>query len=241
MSSFASIIVRLALMAGAFSLPVVAHADAASNFVPKKTRPFSDIFTKDTSVNPRWTVAEPNAGSSIQIGKSGLLLDASALNGGSDLWPSTNYNASLLLQPLSSSLNWTITTKIAFQVTNNYMGAGLVLTTQTSGFNSGSSFHRFEYGDNPQPGIESFTNGSPGPNYAAFDGKLVYLALQKSGTTYTYSYSTDGKTWTPVSTITDATNFTYVGLISIRQPYDGQTGVDSKPKFKYFKIKIAKP
>jgi hypothetical protein len=240
MFSFASIAARAALIAGVYGLPAAAHANATANLVPKKIRPFSDIFTKDTSLNPRWTVAEPNAGSSIHLGQRGLLLDASALNGGSDLWPLTNYNASLLLQPLSSSLNWTITTKIAFQVTNNYMGAGLVLTTQTSGFNSGSSFHRFEYGDNPQPGIESFTNGSPDPNYIAFDGKLVYLQLQKSGTTYTYSYSTDGKTWTQVSTVTDATNFTYVGLISIRQPYDGQTGVDSKPEFKYFKVRVTK-
>jgi len=71
------------------------------------------------------------------------------------------------------------------------MGAGLVLTQQTSGFTSSSVFHRFEYGDNLQPGIEGFTNGTPDPNYTAFDGKLVYLQLQKSGTAYTYSYSSD--------------------------------------------------
>jgi regulation of enolase protein 1 (concanavalin A-like superfamily) len=240
MLSFASAAARLVLVAAAFTLPVLAQADGAPSFAPKKTRPFSDNFAKDKSLNTRWTLAEPNSASSYKLGGSGLLLDASAQNGGSDLWPFTNYNASLLLQPVTPSLNWTITTKIKFQVTNNYMGAGLVLTTQTNGFNSGSSFHRFEYGDNPQPGIESFTNGSPDPNYVPFDAKLVYLQLQKSGSTYIYSYSTDGKTWTQVSTVTDTTQFTYIGLISIRQPYDDDFSVDSKPVFRYFKVKVAK-
>jgi regulation of enolase protein 1 (concanavalin A-like superfamily) len=225
---------RLTLLASCL-IPAAAVAGP-----PKTPRPFSDIFVRDTSINPGWIVAEPNAGASYGLVKKGLLLDASAQNGGSDLWPETNYNASLLLQPLSSSLNWTATTKIAFQVTNNYMGAGLVLTTQTSGFNSSSVFHRFEYGDNPQPGIEAFTNGTPDSSYIAFSGKLVYLQLQKAGTTYTYSYSTDGKTWTKVETTTDAAAYTYIGVISIRQPYDGVLTVDSKPVFASFKIKVAK-
>lgn len=199
-------------------------------------KPFSDTFTGDTTLDPGWTVAEPNPSSSYALHK-GLVLDASALNGGSDLWPYTNYNASLLLQPISPNTNFTVTTKVAFQVTNNYMGAGLVLTTQTGGFTNSSSFHRFEYGDNPEPGLESFTNGNRDPNYVGFTGALVYLRLHKKGTTYTYSYSTDGKTYTTISTLTDATPYTYVGLISVRQPYDGQTAVDAKPVFKYFKAK----
>ena len=215
---------------------IPAAAIAGTTRPPKKSSPFSDIFTKDTSINPGWVIAEPNAGSSYGLVKKGLLLDASAQNGGSDLWPLTNYNASMLLQPIMpSTYGWTVTTKISFRVTHDYMGAGLVLTTQTSGFNSSSSFHRFEYGDNPQPGIEGFTNGSPDPSYIPFDGKLVYLCLQKVGETYVFSYSTDGKTWTQVEAVTDDTPYTYIGLISIRQPYDGKLGVDSKPVFSYFK------
>ncbi|HTZ70999.1 MAG TPA: hypothetical protein VMB71_10145, partial [Acetobacteraceae bacterium] len=121
---------RALMLATTLLLPQSVQAATANGFVPRKARPFSDKFTKDTSLDPRWTLAEPNPGSSYSLGTRGLVLDASALNGGADLWPLTNYNASLLLQPISSSLNWTVTTKIAFQVTNNYMGAGLVLTTQ---------------------------------------------------------------------------------------------------------------
>jgi len=217
-----------------------AGGDAPLDLAPKVTRPFSDIFTNDKTLDPRWTVSEPNAGSSHHLVKRGLELTASPLNGGSDLWLYTNYDASLLLQPISPTLNWTVTTRVAFQVTNSYMGAGLVLTTQTGGFDSSSVFHRFEYGDNPQPGIEGFINGTRDADYAAFDGKLVYLQLQKSGTSYTYSYSTDGKTWTKVETVTDAAAYTYIGLISVRQPYDDQLTVSAKPVFRYFRIAVTK-
>jgi hypothetical protein len=235
--------VRLAAIAVLACLPAAASAAprfVSPEFFAKTPRPFSDIFTKDAALKPGWMREEPNPASSYEFVKGGLLLDASAQNGGSDLWPFTNYNASLLLQPISPSLDWTVRTRIAFQVTNSYMGAGLVLTTQTTGFNSSSAFHRFEYGDNPQPGIEGFTNGAPDPNFIPFDGTLVYLELQKSGTTYTYSYSTDDKTWTEVETVTDTTAYSYIGLISVRQPYDQQYGVDSKPIFSYFKIKLDK-
>lgn len=202
--------------------------------------PFSDNFRTDSGLNAGWTLAEPNAASTYSLGKKGLLLDASGQNGGSDLWPFTNYDASLLLQPIDAKLNWTITVKVPFQITNNYMGAGIVLTTQTGGFTSSSAFHRFEYGDNPQPGLESFTNGTRDPAYVAFTGPVAWLRVHKSGTTYSYSYSTNGKAYTAISTLSDATAFTYVGLISIRQPYDGQTGVDAKPVFPFFAIKVTK-
>ena len=200
---------------------------------------FGQSFKQDTvSVNPKWVLSEPNSASTASLGKRGLLLDASGQNGGSDLWPSTNYNASLLLQPISPALDYTITTDIDFAPINNYMGAGIVLTTQTSGFTPSSVFHRFEYGDNPVEGLESFGNGTPDPNYVGYNAGRVFFRLQKSASTYSYSYSKDGKDWTLISTVTDAAPYTYVGLISIRQPYDGQTQLDSQPVFKYFKIKV---
>ena len=227
---------RSGLLAAAGALCAAALFGPAAASAPK---PFSDIFTADTALDPGWVVAEPNPASSYKL-KNGLILDASGQNGGSDLWPLTNYQASLLLQPIAPTRNFTVTTKVAFQVTNLYMGAGLVLTTQTSGFTPSSVFHRFEYGDNPQPGLESFTNGNRDTNYVAFTGKLIWLKLQKSGTTYTYSYSTDGKTFTQISTLTDATPYTYIGLISVRQPYAGDTGVDARPVIKYFRIMTTK-
>ena len=99
-----STVARMALLAAACVLPLAAQAADQA----KKVKPFSDVFAKDTTLNAKWTLAEPNTASSYRLGKKGLLLDASAQNGGSDLWPVTNYNASLLLQPLTSTLNWTV-------------------------------------------------------------------------------------------------------------------------------------
>ena len=103
---------RYAMLAasGAF-----AAATALTPAAAVASRPFSDTFTADTALDPGWTVAEPNAGSSYAL-KKGLVLVSSALNGGSDLWPYTNYDASLLLQPISPKQNFTVTTKVAFQV-----------------------------------------------------------------------------------------------------------------------------
>lgn len=222
------------LLGAALSPGVASGAEVA------KAKPFSDTFTKDTVLNPGWTLEEPNVSSSYKISTKGLLLDASGENGGSDLWPLTNYDASLLLQPIDPKLDFTVTTSFKFASVNNYMGAGLVLTQQTTGFTSSSVFHRFEYGHNPTQGLESFTNGTPDPNYVGYTAGSVVLRLQKAGATYTYSYSTNGHSFTVISTITDAAAYTYVGLISIRQPYDGQVDVDAKPLFRYFKIRLAK-
>ena len=220
------------------------HAEAAPasccQYLAATQAPFSDIFTKDTVINPRWVLWEPNPASSAGIGRQGLLLDASGQNGGSDLWPATNYNASLLLQPIDPALNYTITTTMAFAAASNYMGAGLVLTQQTGGFTSASLFHRFEYGDNPVEGLESFSNGAPDPGYVAYHAGNVSFRLQKSGQVYTYSYSADRRVWTVISVLTDAAAYNYVGLIAIRQPYDGQMQIDSQPVFKDFKIKTAR-
>ncbi len=229
-----------ACVATSLAGPASAAPRSCCAYVPKIQKPFSDIFVRDTVINPKWVLSEPNSASTASLGKRGLLLDASGQNGGSDLWPSTNYNASLLLQPINPALDYTITTDIDFAAVNNYTGAGIVLTTQTAGFTPSSVFHRFEYGDNPVEGLESFGNGTPDPNYVGYNAGRVFFRLQKTASTYSYSYSQDGKNWTLISTVTDAAPYSYVGLISIRQPYDGQTQVDSTPIFKYFKIKVIK-
>jgi hypothetical protein len=212
---------------------------SASAATPKKNKPFSDHFNKDKALNPGWTLVLPNSASSYSLSKKGLLLDGSGQNGGSDLWPSTNYNASLLLQPISASLNWTITIKEKFSPLNFYQGAGIVLTTQTSGFTTSSEFHRFEYGNYLTQSLQGHTNGAHDPDQAAYTGTTVEIQLQKSGSTYTYSYSPNGKNWTKAYSVTDSNPYTYVGIDAIRYPYDGMTTVDANPVFQFFKIKIA--
>lgn len=223
-----------------FSTGVLANMAVAAplNMTDKSGKPFSDHFTKDKTLNAGWTLELPNSASSFALSKKGLMLDGSGQNGGSDLWPTTNYNASLLLQPIKPSLNWTITIKEKFSPVNYYQGAGIVLTTQTSGFTSSSVFHRFEYANYIQESLQGHTNGQHDPDQAPYSGTTVEIQLQKSGSTYTYSYSADGKNWTEAYSVTDASAYTYVGIDAVRYPYDGMTSVDAKPVFQFFKIKV---
>jgi hypothetical protein len=165
------------------------------------------------------------------------LLEASGQNGGSDLWLGTNFKASMLLKPISSSANWTIVTHFFFSPTVDFQAAGLILTMEPGGFTRSSKFHRFELSyQNRQKGlgIASYTNGPIDPAFAPYSGNEVYLKLTRVGATYKYYYSTTGEQWTLVSTIFDMSPYSYVGLDSIRQPWHGSATLDSRPTFKSF-------
>lgn len=203
----------------------------------KVPKPFSDTFTEDGRLRAGWILSEPNSASSFAIGTDGLLLEASGQNGGSDLWSGTNFRASLLLQPVSSSANWTIITRFSFSPTVDFQAAGLVLTMEPGGFTQLSKFHRFELSyQNRQNGlgVASYTNGPIDPLFARYRGNEVYLKLTKVDTTYKYYYSATGEQWTLVSTIVDTSPYSYVGLDSIRQPWHSSPTLNSRPTFKSF-------
>ncbi len=197
---------------------------------------FSDNFTTDSSLNAGWTLAQLNPASSYTLNASGLTLVASGT--GSDLWPGTNYGASLLLQPISTSANYTVTVDlVGYSPTNDFSGAGIVLTQQTGGFTSSSSFQRIEYETNfAGNGIYEATNGTVVPEAIFPSAANTYLQLTKSGSTYTIGYSTNGSTFATATTFTDSTPYTYIGLISDRWPYDAQTGVNNVADFASFEV-----
>jgi hypothetical protein len=199
----------------------------------------SDNFTKDEVLKKQWILTQLNPASYYRVGSSGLLLEASGENGGSDLWSGTGYRASLLLLPISPKANWTITTHFIFAPEIDFQAAGLILTTQKDNFDRTSQIHRFELSyQNRQNGlgVASYTNGPIDPAFAPFSGKEIFLKLEKAGSEYRYSYRTVGHDWKLVSVIADPSPYTYVGLDSIRQPWHGSTTLDSKPVFKSFRI-----
>lgn len=202
---------------------------------------FSDAFTSDSALNAGWTLNQLNSASSYTLDSTGLTLTSSGT--GSDLWPGTNYGASLLLQPVSSSANYTLTLKMAYNPQNFFSGAGLVLTTQTSGFSSSSAFLRYEYETNgPGNGVYVFGNGSAGPFQLTPAGAPdTWLRLQKQGDVYTLAYSLTGASWSSFATVNDTNSYTYVGLISDRWAYDGATRVPSAPDFVSFTATSAVP
>jgi hypothetical protein len=216
---------------------VMALSGCAHDVSTQAPKPFSDDFTEDRTLNTGWLLYQPNPASSFAIGPDGLLLAASGQNGGSDLWSGTNFRASLLLHPISPSENWTVVTHFFFSPAVDFQAAGLVLTMQPVGFTRSSKFHRFELSyQNRQHGlgIASYTNEPIDPLFAPYSGNEVYLKLTKVGATYKYYYSPTGEQWTLVSTITDVSPYSYVGLDSIRQPWHGSPTLESRPTFKSF-------
>jgi hypothetical protein len=167
------------------------------------------------------------------------VLSASGENGGSDLWSGTNYKGSLLMQKVAPDRDWTIVVHFEFAPEIDFQAAGIVLATQTQGFDFRSRFHRFELSyQNRQNGlgVASYTNGPIDPDYTPFRGKEIYLQLRKSGSTYRYAFSRSGKDWELVSVIEDSTPYAYVGLDAIRQPWHDRAELESKPVFKSFRV-----
>jgi hypothetical protein len=231
-----------------FPMTVIALAAYALTTSPHQAKaqtpePLSDNFTMDEALKEGWILFEPNRASYCFIGTEGLVLGASGENGGSDLWSGTNYNASLLLQPISPEANWTIIVHFFFSPVIDVQAAGIILTAQINGFTSASSIHRFELSyQNGHHGlaISSYTNGPIDPDFAPYIGKEVYLKLTKVGSKYWYSYSARGKHWILLSTIIDPAAYRYVGLDSIRQPWHGYPTMDSQPVFESFNIQVAR-
>lgn len=219
-----------------FALTILLVSSAANGQTP-----FSDTFTKDSGLNPGWTLEQPNPSSFYTLNKkAGLLLDASAQNGGSDLWCYTNFDASLLLQPVNPNLNWTLTTRVSYSPTDVFQGAGFVLMQQVSGFTCSSLFHRFEFVDSVSTGegFESITNGQVDQQRVTVNITSPYIRLTKDGTSYTWAYSGDGKTFTTISTVVDAAAYTYIGLDSDRDTKDGDTNVDTPALYKFFQAAV---
>jgi regulation of enolase protein 1 (concanavalin A-like superfamily) len=199
---------------------------------------FRDVFTQDATLNSAWTYTQLNSASSKKLNSNGFTMTTVPTNGGSDLWPTNNYGASLLLYDVGALSNYTATTRFAFSPTDDFSGAGLILTTQTTGFNTSSDFERVEYEDNFDGlGFYRATNGE----VSSIDTPVTltspfWLRVHKAGTTYVVSYSANDATWNTIDSFTDSTSYDYVGLISARWTYDSNYTAVSAPHFKSFTL-----
>jgi hypothetical protein len=199
---------------------------------------FSDDFTRDTALEPGWTLSEPNPASSHKLSGEGLSLTASGRNGGSDYWPLSNSNATLLLRPLPTSGDWVATAEFAYDPTDDFSGAGIILTTSANG---SKEFHRFEYERNhfqnsPSRGVEDFSNIGGGGRLIPFVEKRILLRIAKTGPHYDVSASADGVTWIPGFGVRDGAQYSYIGLIVARQPYQPSPNPDPAAVFKTFTL-----
>jgi cytochrome c len=204
------------------------------------TMPFSDDFNGST-LNAGWTVVSPNPDSSIGLtGSGGLQMVASYQNGGSDLYSGTNFNGDRILQPVDPSANWIIETELDFSPGDNYEGAGILLSTTDGPYTAEDQYsrvaERFFGADGSE--ITGNTNGTEDlvpVGAVPYTDSTSYFRLEKVGTMYTGWWSSDGVTWNSSGSSVDATQYPYVGLFTIRYPWD-DAPVNSVATFDYFDV-----
>lgn len=189
---------------------------------------FSDGFDAD-SLNPRWIVRSPNPDSYFDFGQMGSLgIIASPLNGGSDFFSQTNYNSPMILQPVCG--DWMIETKLRFDPTNDYQDAGIIVFDDFNPFGQEGArvmFRRY-FLNNPMNSIRVVNTDYP------YTDTLVYFRLEKVDSTLTGWYSSDSLTWIQGAPRIFNNEIYYVGLNSIRQPWDNNFSVYSEAYFEYF-------
>ena len=202
---------------------------------------FSDNFS-GTTLNPGWIVVNPNPDSSVYLSGTGsLTMIASPLHGGSDLnaafgGPGANENAPRILQPVDPYSNWIIQTAIQFNPTNEYQSAEVLLATSTAAQPTAGELWRIAERTYDTGITGTDLVGFGNQTFTRYSGGTTFLQIEKNGTQYSGSWSSDGTNWNAVWTGNNTTTWTYFGLATIRQPWDNDLTVASTANFNYFQV-----
>ena len=192
---------------------------------------FSDEF-EGTALDSRWIVINPNADSRIELnGEGDIEMIASPLNGGSDLWSGANFNGIRLLQPIAG--DWIIEAKLHYLPTNDFEGAGFLLIADPDPSISNDidviRLNEYAFHGGGQK-IRSVQHEMP------YNNPVVYLRLEKIGTSFTSSHSSDEVNWIETGTIIIDDSIHYAGLSSLRQPHNGNLEDYSDARYEYFRF-----
>ena len=158
-----------------------------------------DEFNGTDVATPPWDVVRRDQG--MTVGSGALHIPAAQ----GDIYGDVNTAKNLVLRAAPTGA-WTATTKVAFEGTDQYQQAGMLLYTDDGNF---VKFGRIAT-ETGGTGVEKFefileTDGTPRndaadstANIPANFPKDYYLRMVSDGTNVTGAYSTDGTTWTPV-------------------------------------------
>jgi hypothetical protein len=204
------------------------------------TSMFSDDFSGST-LSSRWIVINKNSDSNISLTGTGILrMNASPMNGGSDYYNRSNYNALRILKSLSEfnylSGDGIVETKMTFSPTNNYQGAGIIICFEDTP-DSTTCERAAERAFYPNEGGSVVRSAG---TYVSYSNSTTYFRLMKKGMNYAGWYSSDGVNWilNGQGTSNKQAKIKYMGLFVVRQPWDGDTSVYSEADFDYFKITL---
>ncbi len=194
---------------------------------------FSDEFAGPT-LDPGWIIVNPNPDSTITLAGGGFLnISASPKNGGSDLFVGSNWNAPRLLQPVDPNLDWTVETRILFNPTNDFQDVGILLATTTLVSTNPFDFWRVSQRAFQMAGGDVIRSvGGLFP----FSSDETYFRVTKQGQIYSGWFSSDGVNWTWGGSEFNATPWSYIGLNTVRQAWDGNFNVASDADFDYFRV-----
>lgn len=197
---------------------------------------FSDEFN-GSMLDTGWTVVSPNLdGLVVLTGSDELLLSASALNGGSDLTDVTNYDAPRILQAVCG--NWSVETKYHVGMTNNAQAAGWCFSVDS--VTAGPSLESPGYRRHGPPcggGVDSYLLRGLTDTLLCLSASdsIIWSRLERHDSTITQWVSFDSTQWFTRSLI-DTRDIHYLGLFSVRQPYDNDTTVRTNVFLDYFRF-----
>lgn len=197
------------------------------------SQPFFDDFS-GSFLDSNWIEVSPNPDSDISLtGNGHLSVKASVMNGGSDLWPTINFNAPRLLRQVSG--DWEIETKMEFAPDTYYQAAGLVLVRDSV---PGSTNIDKRVAAR-EKGLANFIpDRSTILTLQVYDtSSFIFFRLRKEGTLLTCYYSLDSTIWEMGVVSDKAENdlIQYAGLFAARQHNVGLAPF-AEALFDYFKF-----
>jgi hypothetical protein len=178
---------------------------------------------------PAARIVSPNRASKVERSSTGAVrITASAKEGGSDFAPGPNNNAPRLMQPVSG--DWTVETRVRFAPASMFQGAGILVcfgpTAESTDCLRAIERQYYRQGNV----VNSFAGQK------AFAGPVTHLRLRKIGREYVASYSADGQTWLDMGRRTESREATFVGLMALRQAWDGKQDLSSVAEFDGLRI-----
>ncbi|MDA8122868.1 MAG: hypothetical protein M0Z38_09920 [Deltaproteobacteria bacterium] len=181
-------------------------------------------------VKPGWKIVNPNPNNYVGVTPQGRLrMAASPKGGGSDFAPGPNNNAPRALQAVSG--DWTLETRFRFAPTAPFQGAGILLCfdENPASANCWRVIERQFWGKGQ---IINFSG-----DQKVFTGTTTFLRLTKRGKSYIAWFSADGINWTEAGRREERRTPLFAGVMTSRQPYDGNMNLESVAEFDYVKIR----
>ncbi len=193
---------------------------------------FLDEFDTQ-ALDPCWEIISPNPDSVVwqDSGEGVLTLVASPLNGGSDYFDTTNYDAPRVLHTAPAG-DWTVSVRLRFDPTQNYQGAGILIC-----FADGDDTDCWRVAERSYypPGGGSVVHVVG--DYVRYSEPEVFLKVEKRGDDYTgWFKASESDSWTQNGTKSNTGPVGRIGVFAIRQAWDGDLATYSLADFDWYEL-----